>query len=80
MGNPRADSPPDSYADFDSTVLDDKTLTEYRMELYHAIMNPGTEYEWFDRSLGEDWYRARLALVDKELNTRGLGPVGEGLP
>lgn len=74
------DSPPDSFANFDITVVDDKTLTDYRMELYHAIMEPGIEYEWFDPALGETWYRDRLKQVDKELNSRGLGPVGDGLP
>lgn len=80
MPNPRADSPPDQFADFDPSTLDDKALTGYRQELYQAIQERGSEFEWFDRTLGEDWYRDRLKLVDKILHDRGLGPVGEGLP
>jgi hypothetical protein len=75
-----ADSPPDSFASFDVTTLDDQALAEYRIELYQAILEPGIEFEWFDPDLGEKWYRDRLTLVDEELNSRGLGPVGQGLP
>jgi hypothetical protein len=79
--NPLDDvSPADKIATFDLTTLDDKALTDYRQELYQAIMNRGSEFEWFDRSLGEDWYRARLQSVDDELQARGLGPKGQGLP
>lgn len=80
MTSPRADSPPDSFADFDPSILENSTLAEYRKELYDAILNPGIEYEWFDPALGETFYRNRLKLVDKILNDRGLAPVGEGLP
>lgn len=80
MPSPRSDSPPDSFADFDVTLLDDHALTSYRQELYQAIMEPGIEFEWFDPALGNKWYRERLALVDSELFNRGLGPKGQGLP
>lgn len=75
-----ADSPPDQFADFDITQVDDQKLAEYRQELYQAIMAPGIEFEDFDRTLGEDWYRDRLKAVDAELHRRGFGPAGEGLP
>lgn len=78
--NPRADSPPDSFASFDPSILDDKALADYRQELYQAIMEKGIEFEWFDPDLGETFYRDRLKLVDKILHDRGLGPIGEGLP
>jgi hypothetical protein len=74
-------SPPDAEADFDLSTVSDKDLREYHQELSTAILNPGIEFESFDTSLGETYYRNRLKLVDAELKNRSdETSSGGGLP